>query len=60
MKLVRYLHRNKESYGILLEDQIIDLLKLAATTGNSNIPSTIEELISLGTETESLLKKSSG
>ena len=47
MKLARYIHKNEESYGVLKEQTVISLPKLA-TSLQATLPTTIEEFIVSG------------
>jgi hypothetical protein len=47
MKLARYIHKEEESYGILHEQTIISLPKVA-TNLHATLPKTIEEFIASG------------
>ena len=49
MRFVRYLHSGVESYGVLSDDEIINLQTLADLP-ETTLPSTMEELIGLGEE----------
>ncbi len=49
MRLVRYLYSGVESYGLLIDGEIISLPTLASALKTS-LPSTIEEFIGLGEE----------
>jgi len=49
MKLVRYLHSNMESYGVLIDQEITCLLALPKALKNPP-PLTLDELIALGNE----------
>jgi len=49
LRFVRYLHSGVESYGLLIDDEIIGLPALAGALENP-LPSTIEEFIGLGEE----------
>ncbi len=49
MRFVRYLHSGVESYGLLSDDEIINLQTLARAP-ETTLPSTIEELIGTGEE----------
>ncbi len=49
MRLVRYLYSGVESYGLLIDGEIISLPTLASALETS-LPSTIEEFIGLGEE----------
>ena len=49
MRLIRFLHLDVESYGLLAEKQIVNLPTLARAL-NFHLPSTLEELIGLGEE----------
>jgi len=47
MRLVRYLHSNMESYGVLTDHEIVCILALPKVLKNP-LPLTLEELITLG------------
>jgi 2-keto-4-pentenoate hydratase/2-oxohepta-3-ene-1,7-dioic acid hydratase in catechol pathway len=47
MKLVRYIHKTEESYGLLKEETIISLPKVA-TSLHATLPKTIEEFVASG------------
>jgi len=49
LRFVRYLHSGVESYGVLSDDEIINLQTLADLP-ETTLPSTMEELIGLGEE----------
>jgi len=49
LRFVRYLHSGVESYGLLIDDEIISLPTLAGALETA-LPSTVEELIGLGEE----------
>lgn len=49
LRFVRYLHSGVESYGLLFDDEIIGLQKLAGAL-ETTLPSTMEELIDFGEE----------
>jgi len=49
LRFVRYLHSGVESYGVLSDDEIINLQTLSGVPENL-LPSTIEELIGIGEE----------
>ncbi|MBE0512027.1 fumarylacetoacetate hydrolase family protein [Candidatus Bathyarchaeota archaeon] len=49
MRFVRYLHSGVESYGVLSDDEIINLQTLADLP-ETTLPSTIEEFIGIGEE----------
>jgi len=56
LKIVRYVNKGTESYGILENDEIIDLPKLSRFKKHP-FPSSIEGLISHGLEAEDLLEE---
>jgi len=56
LKIVRYVNKRTESYGILENDEIIDLPKLSRLKKHP-FPSSIEGLISHGLEAEDLLEE---
>ena len=47
MKLARYTHRNEESYGVLKEETVISLPKMAAIL-RATLPTTIEAFVASG------------
>ena len=47
MKLARYIHKNEESYGILKEQTIVTLPKMATILG-ATLPTTVEEFVTSG------------
>ena len=57
VRIARFVHQGVESYGVLKgDDEIIDLPKISSLHRRP-IPSSIDELISLGFKAESLLKE---
>ena len=57
MRIVRFVHHEVESYGVLKGDgEIIDLPRLSSLEDRS-FPSNIDELISLGLEAEALVEE---
>ena len=54
MKIVRFVHNGSESYGVLTNDEIIDLPKLSRLK-RQPIPSSVEGLVSLGAAAEPML-----
>lgn len=59
MKIVRFVHNGSESYGILTNDEIIDLPKLSRLK-RQPIPSSVEGLVSLGAAAEPMLTELMG
>jgi len=47
MKLARYIHKNEESYGILKEQTVVSLTKVASVL-HATLPTTIEEFVGSG------------
>jgi 2-keto-4-pentenoate hydratase/2-oxohepta-3-ene-1,7-dioic acid hydratase in catechol pathway len=47
MKLARYIHKNEESYGILKDETVISLPKLA-TSLHATLPESMEEFVASG------------
>jgi len=57
MRVARFVHRGVESYGVLKADgEIIDLKRIS-TLEKRSVPCSIDELVSLGFEAESLLRE---
>lgn len=56
MKIARFVYSGIESYGVLIDNEVLDLLRLSEATGIS-IPQSIGELVSLGSEGEKIVKQ---
>lgn len=56
MRIARFVSSGTESYGALIGDEILDMLKLSRVMSLS-VPQSIEELVSLGPEGEKLLER---
>jgi len=56
LRLVSFVYREYESYGVVMNNEIIDLPKVSRAVRLS-IPSSIEALVPLGSDAEVLLKK---
>ncbi|MCW4009229.1 MAG: fumarylacetoacetate hydrolase family protein [Candidatus Bathyarchaeota archaeon] len=56
MKLARYTYKNEESFGILKEQTVIALPKLAAAL-NAKLPTTVEEFVALGQDAQVTVKR---
>jgi len=55
LRLVRFFRSNTESYGIFMDDKIVDVPKLSKLA-RASVPPSLEKLVSLGPKGESLLE----
>jgi len=56
LRIVRFVYSNIDSYGLLIDDEVLDMPKLS-TLMDVSIPPSIEKLVSLGFEGERLLER---
>lgn len=56
MRIARFSRSDSESFGVLIDDKVLDVLKLSKIVGIS-LPSCVEELVSLGLVGRNLLEK---